>query len=237
MTLGKAFDISNWSGRLTADQVACIKREGYELVIPGTQIASISQQQFGVCAAGGLRLQAYVFLDFTGDAAAQVSAAIDICAGFPVEMLWLDCEDEKAEAMTEAATVAFIQAAADACINRMRSGIYAAEGWWKRQTGNSEAFKAYPLWNALYNGGADLVAAGYGGWGVPFIHQYSANVPICGVNTDLNVFQIAAPDPPLPQPQPPVVTRPRLEYVSTQEHWDDTAGLYIVESTYREAGA
>lgn len=242
-TLGKAFDVSNWSGPFAAGGVvatgavttaplvrplsaarpqalaalhaagtdekpltgsaSCIRNEGYSLGIIGTQNAGISRAQMGACVEAEIHLQAYLYLYFNGDPVAQVDAALRACEGFPVERLWLDCEDSAASALTEAQTLDFIQRAADTCIDRMWSGIYTAGWWWRGQTGNSDRFRAYPLWNASADGVGDLTPVNYGGWSIPYMEQYRFDAPICGVNTDLNVYQLAVPEPPQPGPEPP----------------------------------
>lgn len=212
---------------------ACMRHtHGVKGGIIGTQDAAITKAQMTAVHGGGGGLMAYVYLYFAGDPVAQVNTALDRCAGFPVQVLILDCEDPFAENLTERATLDFIHAAAKACDNRIRSAIYTAPYWWKRQTKNSTEFSTFPLHHASADSNGDLDPVDYGGWkGRPYIEQYAFDQNLCGVNVDLNVMA-----PPV-APQPPVITRPRLEYVSTQERWDDQSGLYIVESTYREAGA
>lgn len=239
MELGKAFDVSNWSGPFTAGEhtypnhrplsaarpvaslrgilgtttgdplgdaskAACIREQGYDLGIIGTQHEPTTRTQMQSCRSASIALQAYVYLYFAGDPKAQVLDAIRRFDGFDVGMLWLDCEDAYAENMTEAAVIDWIGRAAQACEGKIRSGIYTARWWWDRQTGRSQAFKHFPLWNATADRVGDLTAVNYGGWlGQPYMEQYQFDTPICGVNTDLNVYQRATVPPPAPpKPEP-----------------------------------
>lgn len=239
--IGKAFDVSNWSGPFTAEietapgirrahtfpshrplsaarpmatvltapgvllgdpltaqsQAECMRDEGYDLAIVGTQNDAITRQQLTSCAGAGMHLETYVYLYFSRDPVAQVEAAIRSFTGFDVRRLWLDCEDAYAENLTEAQTVDFIARAAQACEGKIHSGIYTARWWWDRQTGQSTAFAHFPLWNATADGEGDLTPVDYGGWrGTPAMEQYAFDRLLCGVNVDLNAYHISDPVPP-----------------------------------------
>lgn len=196
MIEGKAFDCSNYSGTVKQEQADCIHGDGYTLAVCGTYDPVITRQQLGVFKNAGFKLQAYVYLEFQHPIVPQVDAALQACSPFPIEYLWLDCEDPYAEQLTEAQTLEDISVAAARCIGRVYSGIYTRLGWWERQTGNSSAFKGFLLWDAHYRTPPvpHLLPAGYGGWTLPWMQQYQANQPLCGVNVDLDVYQI--PDPP-----------------------------------------
>lgn len=116
------------------------------------------------------------------------------------------------------------------------TGIYTAPSIWQTSFANTDEFKGMPVWFAHWNGLDSLdMTSPFGGWTRGAMHQTLANLMVEGIWCDTNYYERATPAP-NPPPGPPIVTRPRLEYVSTQDRWDDAAGLYIVETTYREAG-
>ena len=87
-----AVDISNWSGTITENEVACWWESGIRHVIAGTQIPSIALQQFQTAVNGGMAVDAYVMLYWDYDIADQVQDALATIEGFSVGRLWLDAE-------------------------------------------------------------------------------------------------------------------------------------------------
>ena len=91
MQLG--LDVSNYSGEFNIDAVRCWRSQGYEHLVCGTQRREITRQQMAVAVEAGLTLDAYVYLYWSRDTAWEVGEALETIAGFPVQRLWLDCED------------------------------------------------------------------------------------------------------------------------------------------------
>lgn len=192
----KCIDVSNYSGFIELWQAQVLVNAGFKRAIVGTQRSVYTRQQMAMLAYVGIELQAYVYLNMPGgqfwtgkSAWDQVSEAIDMCWGYPVKYIWLDCEDSR-NTMSQADTVSFIQEAADACIGRMRSGIYTVGGWWIPNTGNSYRFSSWPLWVATGDRVPDLQGwAPFGGWYSAYMEQYVLDTFLNGVinNVDLNV--------------------------------------------------
>jgi GH25 family lysozyme M1 (1,4-beta-N-acetylmuramidase) len=195
-------DCSNYSGVLEADSARCLRAAGFDFLIAGTQVPSVTRQQIEAALAAGLEAQAYVYLYWSRDTAAEVLRALDAVAGLPVTRLWLDCEDH-ARGLSPAAIVERIEAALRAA-GDMPAGIYTGRWWWPANTGDATAFSHLPLWHAEYRGAVDAPPAPhdfrpYGGWQSPALWQFQGTTTVCGFSVDLNVefSPVAAPAPAL----------------------------------------
>lgn len=196
---GFGVDISNWSGEITREQVECWKRNHVKRVIIGTQREAITRQQMQtVVDAGGLELQAYVYLYDYGYYAfdAQVREAHRRIQGFPVTKLYLDCEfatTAPPDVVVERIWLAVNTAAQFAT----PFAIYTGRWWWEPMTDNSAEFADYGvgLWHSHYfdfgpNHRSNLrpIPAGYGGWVFCNMWQYRGSTIFCDVNVDYNYF-------------------------------------------------
>jgi hypothetical protein len=185
-------------GLITPSIIACWVESGYTHAIVGTQWPLVARHQLELCAAGGMTLDAYVWLSWSRDVRATVATALETIRGFEVHRLWLDCE-EATDGHPPAEVVSRIEAAVDAA-RGVPAGIYTARWWWPAATGDSRAFARLPLWHAEYpyrEGYKPSQAEApsfdsfvpYGGWTRPAVWQYAGSVQHCGANVDLNVIE------------------------------------------------
>lgn len=186
-----ALDVSHWTGTITAAQIAALKASGYHHLICGTQVPSITHQQLHVAVAGGMTVDAYVYLHWSSDTAVQVHNALATIHGYPVGRLWLDIEDAPG-GRSAADLAARIHKAIDAC-GTFPNGLYAASWWWTPYMHNSTAFAHKPLWYARYDHVASLStwpSQKFGGWVAPVGKQYADGPHLHGVNVDYDVMYV-----------------------------------------------
>ena len=193
-----AVDVSHWSGYLSEGQVACWWDLGVRHVVTGTQDPSITVQQLGMAVNGGMTVDAYVVLEWDGEIAQQVGAALSAVMPYPVQRLWLDAE-RPAGIWSADQLVGKIQEGVDAC-GAFPCGIYTRKAWWLESTDDSEAFAHLPLWYAYYNGQPNFddwhhpliwFEGPFGGWSYPTGKQYDSDQTapdLCGVNVDYNIM-------------------------------------------------
>jgi hypothetical protein len=89
-----AVDVSNYTGAITAEQARCLRSQGVEHLIAGTQVESIARVQLEAALAAGMTVDAYVYLYWRRDVRIEVARSVDIVTGLPVGRLWLDCEND-----------------------------------------------------------------------------------------------------------------------------------------------
>ncbi len=195
-----AVDISNWSGTITENEVACWWESGIRHVIAGTQIPSIALQQFQTAVNGGMAVDAYVMLYWDYDIADQVQDALATIEGFSVGRLWLDAE-QPAGSWTASQLTQKIQEAVDAC-GSFPCGIYTRKVWWLDNVGDTITFSYLPIWYAYYDHNSDFDdwydptvwwEGSFGGWTDPTGKQYDSDwtaPDLCGVNVDYNIMYI-----------------------------------------------
>jgi hypothetical protein len=140
-----------------------------------------------------MSVAAYVYLYWRYDIAGQVREALRVVEGFPVERLWLDCEDATGGLSAEAIVEKIGEAVAAG--GDFPCGIYTGRWWWQPATGDSAAFKYLPLWHAEYTSGADVLPSfegfrPYGGWSRPVMWQFQGTTTPCGVGVDLNLRDV-----------------------------------------------
>jgi GH25 family lysozyme M1 (1,4-beta-N-acetylmuramidase)/uncharacterized protein YraI len=140
--------------------------------------------------------------------AASLSAAI---AGTGVNYVWLDVEAcPPSNCWPNAASgVSFLQATVSAFQSHgVKVGFYSSEGSWD-VTGDSTAFKSYPLWYAHFDNNPSFSEASsfatFGGWtSTPVMKQYVGDATVCGVDVDLDYWPKrptgTTPSPPPPHP-------------------------------------
>lgn len=222
-----AIDISNYSGFLSPETAAklrgnvdtAIVRAGPQSgLFDGDTWKYTRQQLLALQQAGFVQLDAYVYLNFGGDPAQQVTDALGHVYGFPIQRLWLDCEDTNSGKAPHE-NVQFIQRAVEACGERIACGIYTGRWWWVPHTDNSTAFSSLPLWVATDDEHPDLsfpAAGPFGGWAKPMVEQYHLDTTLWdvpGVAVDLNVYDEPAP---VPSPEPPPPPEPAGDLIAQQ---------------------
>jgi hypothetical protein len=197
-----AIDISNWSGEITSDEVACWRDSDVRHVISGTQIPTITVQQIQTAASGGMTIDAYVMLYWDYDITAQVHDALATIQGLPVRRLWLDAEQPRGN-WASWQLIEKIQEAVDAC-GSSPHGIYTRKVWWRDNVDDTAAFSHLPLWYAYYDGYHDFedwydpvywYEGPFGGWTDPTGKQYASDwtfPDLCEVNVDYNVMYVGA---------------------------------------------
>lgn len=197
-----AIDCSNYSGEITPAQATelyslGVRKAIVQLVNPDIMTHT---QQIPVLQNAGINVEGYVYIWFSAGetwAADRVTWAgreLARYVGPPVTTLWLDCEQsdhdtppfDYVHAPTSPTIRACVQAAKDLGFN---PGIYTAAWWWIPGVSNSSEFSTLPLWVANYDLDPDLDPVDFGGWTVPRMEQYQANVVLAGVPMlDLNSY-------------------------------------------------
>lgn len=195
----RAIDVSNYSGQINGATISCWRNQGYDHLICGTQRREITRQQLQTAQAE-ITLDAYVYLYWSRDIAAQVREALETISGLNVGRLWLDCEDD-AGGRTPEQVVSLIRDAVAACDN-FPNGIYTGRWWWQPSTGDSQEFAGLPLWHAEYTAHPNVLPdfdgfRPYGGWTRPSMWQFQGTTNLCGVTVDLNLMDAEAPVQPL----------------------------------------
>jgi len=191
-----ASDVSVWETPLAQSQMDCFWDSGVRHVIVGTQQEDVTRQQLAMAVSRGMTVDAYVYLYWDTDMAAQVAEAFKRVSGFPVGRMWLDVEQDPAGRSAKTIDT-FIQQSVTACAAQgsVTCGIYTGPGFWKSYTGNTNAFTSVQLWYAQYNGKTSLSSwstEAFGGWAKPVAKQF-ATKPLCGVGgADWDVMQVAA---------------------------------------------
>ena len=187
--VGLGVDVSNYTGEIAPEQIACLVSNGIGYLIAGTQVPETTRQQLTAARDGGLTIGAYLYLYFDDPVfKARVQRGIEIALEFDC-MLWLDVEDEE-HTLSHIDVIAKLRVAQMACEDvGVSVGIYTSRSKWTKLTGNSDQFQALPLWDANYDVPKEFDAyfQPYGGWVRPMIHQFKgSNRDYCGVLTDIN---------------------------------------------------
>ncbi len=190
-----AVDVSIYEGALAQAEMDCFWDSGVRHIVVGTQNELVARQQLAMATSRGMTVDAYVYILWDLDPAAQVDEALHRVSGFPVQRLWLDLEDiYHATSLGSAALTKRVQAGLDACraVPGHGCGIYTGPGFWKTYMSNTTAFANAPLWYALYNHRTSLgdwSAEHFGGWTAPAGKQW-AEQPLCAVGEDMDVMQV-----------------------------------------------
>jgi GH25 family lysozyme M1 (1,4-beta-N-acetylmuramidase) len=190
-----AVDISHWELASSEAEMDCFWDSGVRHVISGTQNEDITRQQLAVAVRRGMSVDAYVYLYWNGNTAAQVTEAFRRVRGFPIQRMWLDIE-ERPHGLGSREMIAQIQEALDTCRaeGTVECGFYTGSGFWYEGTGNTTLFSDVPLWFAHYDGRtslSDWPTESFGGWTAPVAKQFSDG-PLCGMAADENVMQVLA---------------------------------------------
>lgn len=166
---GLGVDISNYTGSITGEQVACLRERDIVFVVIGLQDWEVAMSQEKTAKRGGLQTQRY---------ATRPQQIVGR------DFIWLDVEEGCITSSSE------LRLAAELCESQgVPWGIYASASSWARYMGDNIDFKSQPLWWAHYDGIPDLVAGWepFGGWEKPTVKQYRGTTVVCGVSVDLNV--------------------------------------------------
>jgi len=186
-----ALDISNWGGELGANTVFqwkayCVKR----VVVGVSHHVALARQQLRVIVAGGLEVEAYIYMYWGQDPSVQVEYAREAIGDLPVRRLWVDFEDDHAPKDDPASVKAWIYRCLDAAaVLGLPLGIYSAWWWWAVWTENTADFCDYPLWVCHQNGAADTTFPTFGGWQTCALKQYAGTSDFCGYSADLDFYE------------------------------------------------
>lgn len=195
MTPGKpnAVDMSNHGGALTADEVRAMANAGIDTVIVGTGpgwYGLQSRQQAESAQAGGMRVEAYTYMEFTSDPEGWVDAALASVGDTPVRRWWLDVEDTRATITPQERIALTRRALARFQHHGIFAGIYTGGWYWRPYMANTDAFakEGRPLWNSYYDGDPDIDGLPYGGWTEAdvAIEQFTGTTTIGGQSVDSN---------------------------------------------------
>jgi hypothetical protein len=147
-----AFDFSNWTDVPTDADCATLKTLGYTTGIVGASFnPGLARQQLAALVAHGFRVEVYAWLRHPWQVA-LLASAIDACAGFPVERIWLDVEDaEDATGKTPDQLAFDVEQALAYLRGRFDGevGIYTGDWFWDQYMQTTNTFGCR-LWLANY---------------------------------------------------------------------------------------
>ena len=204
MTLN-CVDLSNYSGELSAQQVADLKAAGIVLGIvqavdpPAGYPRGVTRQQIQALTAGGIVVDAYIWLWFDLDIA-DIERKLALLQGLQIRQLWLDVEDQAAARYDQATCEIKVRQALERCdefpttLGRP-TGVYSGRWFWTdaRYMNNTTVFSDRLLWDSQYDDIPDTdVFRPYGGWQSCAIKQYKGTSTFGSVSgVDLNVLSAA----------------------------------------------
>jgi len=251
-----AVDVSFWETPLAQSEMDCFWDSGVRHLIVGTQVEYITREQLAMAVSRGMTVDAYVYLYWDTDIAAQVKQAFQRVSGFPIGRMWLDIEQDAGgrganqliDAIAKSLAVCKAQGGVEC-------GIYTSPGWWKTNVNDTTQFKNELLWWAHYDYKTSLSTwskDAFGGWTQPVAKQW-ATQPLCGVGgADWNSMKVSAtptvsvdhspaPDTGLPPAQPAGLWPPDgaqipVEYAKVMSETVSGATLYEV-ATERWGGS
>lgn len=180
-------DVSNYSGRISAQNLADWKALGVGLVIvQGLTEAqagvSYTRQQLQACLDANMPVDLYIYLYGGQDIRPRLATA----DGIPIHRKWLDAEEPLTTAQIDAAWPAM-----DAYPAQVQAaGIYSARWWWITYQYNQNHWSHRKLWAAQYDNIADTkVFTPFGGWSTCFLKQYRGSSVLAGVGgIDISVL-------------------------------------------------
>lgn len=189
MSLVYAIDVSNWQGADIAPLIA--QHEPQHVVVrlstESQRHIDLARQQLATALQAGCTVSGYVWAYWHLSPTEHTEMALSVAHGFPLAMVWFDCEDDPGGRLDD-----WLSQAVDLAERRgHRCGVYARKSWWLAN-GDSRGFTRLPLWVAQYDGIPELDIVGlFGGWQRAAGKQWSDS-PI-----DRDVFDpaVLAPDP------------------------------------------
>lgn len=183
----RAFDISVYTGAVSAEQMAAAKAAGYELAVVGswhgTQANKFAADQLENARTAGLRTATYVVLNGEQAGWQAVSMGLAACSAGDLDFVALDCE---LGVLTEQTFTDGLQAVINA---HLQPVVYTAKWYWDGHLSNPDWAYVWPLWSAQYDGEAtldDVVL--YGGWSKAVGKQYSDKAADLPFTADQNIF-------------------------------------------------
>lgn len=184
-------DVSNYTGQLTAKNLADWRALGVGLVIvQGITNAqagvSYTRQQLQVCFEAAMPTDLYVYLYGWQDLSPRLATA----DGFPIHRKWLDAEEPLTTGQINAAFQTIDAYPAEI----PKSGLYSAKWWWDKYLPGHKDWATRLLWAAQYDGIADAsVFTPFGSWSHCFIKQHRGSSTLAGVSgVDISVLSQAA---------------------------------------------
>lgn len=182
-------DVSNYSRRITPEQVQALYNQGVRVAIigalTGVDGTSYAREQVEVFQAAGIQTDGYFWLsrnhpEYFGD-------GLDLLDGYALNTAWVDAEDAHS-GDTEDHTAILIRSALTLAETRFgHAGLYSSLGWLMANFAG-QRLDGVPFWLANYDGvpvadpartigGMDLVAK-----------QYAGDQHVAGVLCDLSVL-------------------------------------------------
>ena len=170
----QAIDFANYTPVPAPAQVAALRAAGFERAVIGCSFGAVARAQIAACAAGGIDVEAYAWLNAGPDWRAPIDRALTAIAGTPVRHLWLDYEEPGLTEQRLRDAIAFIEARRP----DLALGIYTSAACWAGVTGD---FTRYPLWLARYTDAPDPARVPlFGRWRSAAMWQYRGSTTVAG---------------------------------------------------------
>ena len=161
----RAVDCSNFTGPLSQDVLTAWRdQHDVGLVIiqsinpPMGYPTGVTRQQIEACAQAGIPTDVYLYLWTNSQVEADMRAKLGILQGIEhlVRKVWLDVEDvnpASVEARISAVERAFVILDGWAiAFSKPTPGLYSARWYWGGYMGNTQWFRARPVWTAAGSG-------------------------------------------------------------------------------------
>jgi uncharacterized repeat protein (TIGR02543 family) len=228
-------DVSAFTGEVPIEAWQNMRQIGYEFVIVQAWGATPSgrgknpyaQQQLQNARLAGMRTAIYCVVYFDMDGREQVQKAIEAIGDEKNYISFIALDIEKYTGWNNTDYPTRVQRIKEAIKAVEDAGykvvIYTGWGHWKDMMNNNQEFGIYPLWDAYWDGIADLnkdkdkndvvrdYFIAYGGWKSRLGKQFAGDQKVNGYTVDLNVFDPSAFDVVGPQTSTiptPVIAQP-----------------------------
>lgn len=213
-------DVSQWQGNI---DFSVMKSRGVEgVIIKAAQGGESADPNFAAnyaaAKAAGLKVGAYIFLDFTYNAYQHYDNLARVLAGKPLDIpVALDCEQQTGRDENQVAEI--ILGLSNLILRDFgkRPMIYTSQGWWNGHVAQNPAWSEHPLWIANWNkrNSAPAMPRDWQRWHL-WQHQVNKNGAWFGVGSpevDMNVAgeafrELLGEEPPPPPPPPERTTFP-----------------------------
>lgn len=187
------FDLSVFQGDVSQSSYDCLKKSGYNfgiiqvLTSPGTINPHAANDLKRAKAAGIEYLDAYIFLNFRKDPAAQTRESIEYLRnnGAPFGQVWFDIEAPRLWGSCAENQKFFAAAVKEAESMGVKPAIYSSASQWAPIMCGYTGFSHLPLWYAHYDGRESFSDfSPFGGWSRPNIKQFQGTTSVCGTSID-----------------------------------------------------